>query len=49
MNDIKQLLLDKLEASETLNQNYAKVFNGELKKILKYIQDLEEIVRRDNR
>lgn len=48
MNDIKQLLLDKLETSEILNQNYAKVFNGELKKILKYIQDLEEIVRRGN-
>lgn len=48
MNDIKQLLLDKLEASEILNQNYAKVFNGELKKILRYIQNLEEIVGRGN-
>ena len=48
MKDVKQLLLDKIEMAEILKQNYAKFFNGEIKEILRYIQELEKNIRRDN-
>lgn len=41
MQDIKQLLIDKLDTANILKQNHILFFEGEIKAILKYIQDLE--------
>ena len=41
MQDIKKLLLDKLDTAYILKQNHILFFEGEIKTILKYIQDLE--------
>lgn len=41
MQDIKQLLIEKLDTANILKQNHILFFEGEKKAILKYIQDLE--------
>ncbi len=41
MKDIKKLLLDKLETISIMNKNSILFFDGEIKKILKYIEELE--------
>lgn len=42
MQDIKKLLIDKLDTANILKQNHILFFEGEIKAILKYIQDLED-------
>ena len=40
--NIKELLLQKIELAETLNKSGVIFFQDEIKKILRYIEELEK-------
>lgn len=41
MQDIEKLLIEKLDTANILKQNHILFFEGEIKAILKYIQDIK--------